>query len=100
MHWYLVARPPLWSLMTPEGGCAMLRDETGRCLMLVYTSIGGVRELARFLGVDGRPRALPLAAGALAAQAREVGAVGIAIDYDPETAERPVTEQWVPETVV
>jgi len=78
----------------------MLRDHTGRCLLLVYTSVGRVRDLARFLGVEGRPRALPPDAAAMAAQAREVGAVGIAVDYDPEKADWPITEQWVPEALV
>ena len=78
----------------------MLKDDQGRCMMLVFTTAVRAEALARSLGVQGHARRLPADLVALVAETRQVGAVGIVVDYDPSRNEGPVMEQWVPDLSV
>jgi hypothetical protein len=98
--WQLESHRPLFALVTSDGGCAMLKDEDGRCMMLVFTTAVRAESLARSLGVPGRARRLPGDVVSLVTETRQVGAVGIVVDYDPNRSEGPVMEQWVPDLSV
>jgi hypothetical protein len=98
--WYLASEGPLFALVTAEGGCAMLKDESGRCLMLVFTTAARADSVAHRLGVPGSARPLPRDTLKLVVEARQVGAVGIVVDFDPSSSERITTEQWVPDLTV
>ena len=100
MGWQLESHRPLFALVTSDGGCAMLKDEGGRCLMLVFTAAIRAEALAQSLGVPGHARRLPRDVVALVSETRQVGAVGIVVDYDPTRGEGPVMEQWVPDLSV
>lgn len=98
--WQLESHRALFALVTPDGGCAMLKDEEGRCMMLVFTTPVRAQTLAKSIGVSGYARRLPSDTVALVAETRQVGAVGIVVDYDPARTEGPVMEQWVPDLSV
>jgi hypothetical protein len=95
--WQMTSHRPLFALVTPDGGRALLKDDSGRCLMLVFTTAAGAESLARALGLRGMAHLLPADIVALIAETRQVGAVGVVVDYDPARADGPVTEQWVPD---
>src|SRR5262249_9005693 len=98
--WQLESHRPLFALVTADGGCAMLKDEYGRCLMLVFTTAIRAETVGKSLGVPGHARRLPGDVVALVSETRQVGAVGIVVDYDPARGEGPVMEQWVPDLSV
>jgi hypothetical protein len=94
--WYLTSSRRLFALVTADGGCAMLKDDVGRCMMLVFTTAERAETLAKDLGVSGVASELPHDSATLAAQTRQVGAMGIVVDYDPKRSAA-VIEQWVPD---